>query len=162
MRLKYLLYRRDQGRVCEKGKIGGYTLATLHLPQASTALHGEVSPEPLFLQWERGQRWYLASKHCGSFHGSPRTQILMKRDHREIWGTQLLGISWWHRMGEQFGRLSFYMQSPISSPNQWLYSSSEPNLCSLIRELSVAQVYLIWALKGGVLPALEHGLLTPR
>lgn len=65
-------------------------------------------------------------------------------------------------MGEQFARLSLYVQSPTSSPHQRLYSFSEPSSCHLIRELSVAQVHLIWALKGGVMPALEPGLLTPR
>ena len=77
----------------------------------------------------------------------------MMENAGEVYGNQHLDL----------GRLSFYLQGPTSSPNQQLYSSSEPSWwCSLTRKLSGVQVCLIWALKGGVLPVLEPGLPTLR
>ena len=54
VRLKCLLYCRDQGRVHEKGKMSGYTLTTLH-PHPRPAQH-YLERSPLsrwFLQWEK-------------------------------------------------------------------------------------------------------------
>lgn len=149
----------DQGRVCEKGKASGCTLTTLHLPQASTVLLGRSPWSRWFLQWEKRPE-VISSLQASwvTLMGAPELQILDEGIIRKWRDSTLLGIPSWHRMGAVW-KTEFLRRAQLVVPTND-FTHLQNQVCAVWSEK--AQVYLIWALKGGVLPALEHGLLTLR
>lgn len=81
------------------------------------------------------------------------------------WKSECDGERGWACINQHsgLGRLSSYLESPSSSPNQQLYLSTQLSQCdTLTRELDEVQLFLIQVLQWSVLPALEPRLPMPR
>lgn len=140
-------------------------LTALPLPQASTAPHGKVSPEPTVTPAGKDSQglypvppalWVASWKHP--------TLVLPHGDHRGICRAQQLGTWLWWRNGEGLITISTgFLADQLPICREVVGPSAEPTpWCNLNREPGRVQVCLTWALKGGVLPALRLCLPTHR